>query len=172
MDHRGIPRPNLPERALPRGPSTLCFSWAELSAQGWHSGRLGRGVPLWSICPAQLGQSARIGFLVLTSYMSPFQPHQLGIMALKTSSFSLLQPPYSRRGWEQGLMGKGPGFNNNLGGATCPCPSVFSLQPAGAQRDQVHPPGGLLSLQKAAEDVSAFCCFLGVSIGQIGRAHV
>ena len=25
-------------------------------------------------------------------------------------------------------MGKGPGFNNNLDGATCPCPSsVFSL---------------------------------------------
>lgn len=63
-------------------------------------------------------------------------------------------------------MGKGPGFNNNLGGATCPCPSVFSLQPAGAQWDQVHPPGGLFSLQKAAEDVSVFCCFLGVSIGQ------
>lgn len=29
-------------------------------------------------------------------------------------------PSYARRGWEQGLMGKGPGFDNNLGGATCP----------------------------------------------------
>ena len=56
---------------------------AELSGQGWATLEgWERGVPLWSICPAQLGESARIGFLVLASFMGPCQPWQPGIMEL------------------------------------------------------------------------------------------
>ena len=79
----------------------------------------------------------------------------------------LCQPPYSRWRVGAGAGGQRAWFGQRQGWGDLPLSflCVLSLQPPGAQWDQVHPPRSLLSLQKASEDVSASCCFLRVSMG-------
>lgn len=74
---------------------------------------LGKGVPPKSTCRAQLGDSARTGFLVLASFVGPFQPWQPGIMdlTLQQPLFSACADPSTPdNAWEQGKRGKGSGL--------------------------------------------------------------
>lgn len=136
----------------------LLWKWGRHSFP-WlgNSRRLGRGIPPRSTCRAQLGDSARSGFLVLASFVGPFWPWQPGIMDL-----TLQQPLYSacadpstpdsawgeQRVWFGWVSPAGDSWD--WGDLTGRLLCVLSLQPPGAQWDQVHPPGSLLSLQKAS----------------------
>lgn len=152
----------MPPKDLLQGPSVQMEKsvlWrAELSAQ---AGQRRSVRPSWV--------SARTGFLELASSVA------LSAMAAwdNGAHICLCQPADSGQ-WlgtgrgAEGMVGRvspagsSPEWGDLTGG---PPLCVLHPQPPGAQRNQVHSPGSLLSLQKAAEDVSASPCFLRVSRG-------
>lgn len=162
----------MPPKDLLQGPSgqmEKSVLWlAELSARQGNAGGLGGAVPPWLICPTQLGVCQE-WFLSISIICRP-----LSAMAAwdNGAHICLCQAAHSRQklGAGQGDKGHGgwvspAGCSPDWGYLTRGSLCVLYLQPPGAQRNQVHSPRSLLSLQKAAEDVSASHCFLRVSRG-------
>lgn len=148
-----------------------CFGWPGSLPRLGNAGGLG-GVFLCGQSVQSSWVSAGTGFLVLASSVGPFLPGQPGRVE---PSSACARPPTPDSGWEHDGGTKGvvrpvspAGGSPDRGGLTGGLLCALCPQPPGAQRDQVHPPGSLLSLQKAAEDVSASHCFLE-SAGAGGR---
>lgn len=133
---------------------------AELSEQGWEVPQCwGEGIPLRSYL-ARLGGAASVGFSIISPWGDhPFSHRRPGFWGLKSQYISICLLDISPTG--EGATGaKSLLLRATLSLLT---PSL-SLQPPGTEWDQIHPPRSLLSLQKAAQDVSEV--FLAISSRQ------